>query len=78
MFTPQFQQFGNTMFPIRNVVADPLNPITSPENQYFGLASAYEVLNVRASLDFNAFDGLGFRVEGDSKVRFAKTTGDVI
>ncbi|MNU44224.1 hypothetical protein D3C71_330330 [compost metagenome] len=62
---PQFQQFGNTMFPIRNVVADPLNPITSPENQYFGLASAYEVLNVRASLDFNAFDGVGFRVEGD-------------
>ena len=62
---PQFQQFGNTMFPIRNVIADPLNPITSPENQYFGLASAYEVLNVRASLDFNAFDGVGFRVEGD-------------
>ena len=62
---PQFQQFGNTMFPIRNVVADPLNPITSPENQYFGLASAYEVLNVRASLDFNAFDGVGFRIEGD-------------
>jgi len=62
---PQFQQFGNTMFPIRNVVADPLNPITSPENQYFGLASAYEVLNVRASLDFNAFDGVGFRAEGD-------------
>lgn len=62
---PQFQQFGNTMFPIRNVVADPLNIDTSPENQYFGLASAYEVLNVRASLDFNAFDGVGFRVEGD-------------
>lgn len=62
---PQFQQFGNTMFPIRNVAADPVNPTTSPENQYFGLASAYEVLNVRASLDFAAFDGVGFRIEGD-------------
>lgn len=62
---PAFQQFGNTMFPIRNVVANPLDPIGSPENQYFGLASPYEILNVRGSADFTAFNGLKVRFEAD-------------
>lgn len=62
---PAFQQFGNTMFPIRNIVADPLNPITSPENQYFGLASRFELLHVRGSVDYRASDRFAVRLEGD-------------
>ncbi len=62
---PAFQQFGNTMFPIRNIVPDPLNPTTSPENQYFGLASQFEILHIRGSVDYRPSDSFGVRLEGD-------------
>jgi hypothetical protein len=62
---PQFQQYGNTMFPIRNIVANPLDPIGSPENQYFGLATGFQVVNVRGSVDMVAFGGSKIRLEAD-------------
>ena len=62
---PAFQQFGNTMFPIRDVIPDPLNPVTSPENQYFGLASKFRVLNVHAAVDYVPSDKFGMRLEGE-------------
>lgn len=62
---PAFQQFGNTLFPIRNIIADPLNPVTSPENQYFGLASKFRILNVHGAIDYVASDHFGMRLEGD-------------
>lgn len=68
---PAFQQFGNTMFPIRNIVPDPLNPVTSPENQYFGLASKFEILHIRGSVDYKPSDSFGVRLEGD----FVKNLG---
>ncbi|HEY4276101.1 MAG TPA: putative porin [Rhizomicrobium sp.] len=63
---PQFQQFGNTMFPIRNIIADP-NAASglSPEPQYFGLASAFRVLDIHASTDFDYFANFPVRIEGD-------------
>jgi hypothetical protein len=61
---PQFQQFGNTMFPIRNVVANPLDPIGSPENQYFGLVSDFEVVNVRGNVEM-ALGGSRVRLDGE-------------
>lgn len=62
---PAFQQFGNTMFPIRNVIPDPLNIPQSPENQYFGLASDYRMLNIRGAVDYRASDRFAVRLEGD-------------
>lgn len=62
---PAFQQFGNTMALIRNIVLDPSNTVTSPENQYFGLASKFQILHVRGQLDYRPSDGFGVRVEGD-------------
>lgn len=62
---PQFQQFGNTMFPIRDVTPNPLDPVASPEEQYFGLASPYEILNLRGSIDVVAFQGTKVRLEAD-------------
>lgn len=62
---PAFQQYGNTMFPIRNVVADPLDPVGSAENQYFGLATPFRILNVRGAVDFQATDDFAVRLEGD-------------
>ncbi|WP_333837446.1 putative porin [Novosphingobium sp.] len=68
---PAFQQFGNTLFPIRNVIPDPLDPVGSPENQYFGLASKFRVLNVHAAVDFEPSSKFGMRLEGD----FVKNLG---
>ncbi|MEA3390691.1 MAG: putative porin [Pseudomonadota bacterium] len=62
---PQFMQFGNTVFPIRNIIPDPIDPQNSPEVQYFGLASKYEVLNVHGQLDLGFFSPIGIRLEGD-------------
>jgi hypothetical protein len=62
---PAFQQFGNTMRVVRNIVPDPSNPVTSPESQYFGLASKFEILHVRGQLDYRPNDGFGVRLDGD-------------
>ncbi len=62
---PQFQQFGNTMFPIRTVVANPLDPIGSPENQYFGLVSDFEVVNLRGSVEMALGGGSRVRLDGE-------------
>ena len=68
---PAFQQHGNTMFPIRSVIPNPNNVPQSPENQYFGLASKFEILHVRGAVDYRPNDGFGVRLEGD----FVKNLG---
>src|SRR3546814_7983506 len=51
---------------LRNITENPaVAPGTSPEVQYFGLASKYEVLNVRGALDVNLFDPVALRLEGE-------------
>jgi len=62
---PVFQQFGNTLFPIRSIIANPNDPTGSPEVQYFGLASAYEVLNLRGQVEYALSDRKVARLEGD-------------
>jgi Putative porin len=57
---PQFQQFGNTLFALRNIVAqaDP----QAATLQYFGLASKFRMLNARAQV--------GFKLFGENRVTF--------
>ncbi|MEG3086716.1 putative porin [Sphingomonas sp. PB4P5] len=62
---PQFLQFGNSLFPIRNIVPDTADPIGSPNPQYYGLASKYEILNVHGRVDYTGFGSIGVRLEGD-------------
>lgn len=69
---PAFQQFGNTMFAIRNISPDPsVAPGSSPELQYFGLASEFEMLNLRGQLEYSLSDRLSIRLDGD----FVKNLG---
>jgi hypothetical protein len=68
---PQFLQFGNSLFPIRDVIPDPADVRGSPELQYFGLASKFQVLNVHGQLDYTGFGDIGVRLEGD----FVKNLG---
>jgi hypothetical protein len=62
---PQFMQLGNSLFPIRDVIPDPLDPVGSPEVQYYGLASQYEILGVHGRLDYSGFGDIGVRLEVD-------------
>ncbi|MFC4253988.1 hypothetical protein GRI97_01055 [Altererythrobacter xixiisoli] len=62
---PAFQQFGNTMATLRDIVPNPVNPDLSPDPQYFGYASKFRILHVRGALDYRANDGFGVRLEGD-------------
>lgn len=69
---PSFQQFGNTMFALRNITPDPaVPPGASPEVQYFGLASKFELLHVRGQLEAELGERRGVRLEGD----FVKNLG---
>jgi hypothetical protein len=59
---PLFSQTGNTMFMLRNnVLATP----TSPNLQYFGLASRFGVLDFNARVDVNSFSPYTIRLEGN-------------
>ena len=60
-----FAQWGNSMFPIRNITPDPTNPANSANPQYFGLASDFRVLDVHAAVDFTGYASLPVRLEGD-------------
>lgn len=69
---PAFQQYGNTMFAIRNITPDPAAaPGISPEVQYFGLASKFRLLNVRGQLEYYLSGNMGVRLDGD----FVKNLG---
>ena len=54
---PSFAQKGNTYFPIRNIIPTVDNGFgTMKQFQYFGLATAFRVVDVSGSLDFAHFD----------------------
>lgn len=63
---PSFQQFGNTMRTLRNILPDTSVPSgTTPEVQYYGLASKFEILNVRAQFDYDLRNGRWLRFDAD-------------
>lgn len=59
---PGFQQTGNTMFAIRNLVSNAANP---PLFQYYGLSSPFHDLDVTAKLDY-AIGGIHAVLDGDA------------
>lgn len=61
---PQFQQFGNTMFAIRDIVPASGAP-DGPQLQYFGYASEFGVANLHAALEIASFDPVKVVVEAD-------------
>ena len=61
---PQFQQFGNTLFAIRDIVANPANP-GGPQLQYYGYASKFGVADLHAAYQIDNFDPFKIVVEGD-------------
>jgi len=62
---PAFMQKGNTLFLLRNIAPNPLNPADTPQPQYVGLASKFDLLDVNLRWDTRVFDGLGLRLNGN-------------
>jgi hypothetical protein len=53
---------GNTMMALRNLVTNPANP-SGPQPQYFGLASAFRVLDLHGRFDIDTFKPVGIALE---------------
>ncbi|MGO4400197.1 putative porin [Achromobacter sp. PAB15] len=62
---PAFMQKGNTLFLLRNIAPNPLNPAETPQPQYVGLASKFDLLDLNLRWDTRVFDGLGLRLNGN-------------
>ena len=60
---PSFAQNGNTYIALRNYV-DP-NPGTTPEIEYYGLATPFHVLALTGQLDFSHFDPFHMSIQGE-------------
>jgi Putative porin len=59
-----FPSSGNTMVPLRNLVTNPNNP-SGPQPQYFGLASAFDVLDLHGRVDIDTFKPIGVALEAE-------------
>ncbi len=61
---PGFVQFGNTMFPTRNIEQNPATP-NGPQPQVFGLASRFDILDVHGQLKLTNFHPVDVVIDVD-------------
>lgn len=62
---PSFLTKGNTLFALRNIVFTTTDPTKQFEPQYFGLASAFDILELHGRLDFDDYAPLHILVDAD-------------
>jgi hypothetical protein len=60
-----YEQFGNTMYAIRDIVPVTGNPGTSPDPQYYGLASRFNVLDIHPKFKILTYDPIDVALEGE-------------
>ncbi|MFS1286471.1 MAG: putative porin [Pseudomonas piscis] len=60
-----FMQKGNSVFLLRNVVPNPATPGLTPQPQYVGLASKFDVLDLNLAWDTELPDDLRLRTQGN-------------
>ncbi|WP_454735806.1 putative porin [Cupriavidus necator] len=61
---PAFMQKGNTLMLLRNIALNPLDPANTPQPQYVGLASKFQLLDVNLRWDTKVV-GYGLRLDGN-------------
>jgi hypothetical protein len=66
-----FRQFGNTMFPIRNITPNPTATNGGAMPQYYGLASQFDVLDLHGRFDIDIFKPIVIALEGDFATNLA-------
>lgn len=74
---PEFMQKGNTLFMLRNIALDPLDPAATPQPQYVGLASEFNLLDLNMIWDTTVFNNLRMRLHGNYIVNLAYDEGDM-
>ncbi|WP_434557379.1 putative porin [Pseudomonas sp. Z4-20] len=72
---PAFMQKGNTLMELRDLVPDPSAPTTSPQPQFVGLASEFNLLDLNLVWDTLLFDDLKLRSQGNYLVNLGYDEG---
>jgi len=62
---PLFAQHGNTYIALRDVVPGVLPPTTSPDYQYYGLATPFREVALTGQLDYSRFDPFHLALIGE-------------
>jgi hypothetical protein len=75
---PLFLQFGNTMFPIRNILPNATSTTGGSMPQYFGLASQFGVLDLHGRFDINRFNPVSIALDADFATNLAFNRAAII
>ncbi|RZL66188.1 MAG: hypothetical protein EOP81_01505 [Variovorax sp.] len=83
---PAFMQKGNTLMLLRNIALDPLNPAGTPQPQYVGLASKFQLLDLNMRWDTKVAGGYGLRLDAnfirnmayDEDEMFTRSQGGIV
>ncbi|WP_407352045.1 putative porin [Luteimonas sp. R10] len=62
---PAFMQKGNTLMLLRDISLDPIDPANTPQPQYVGLASEFELLDMNLRYTLPAFGGYGLQLDAN-------------
>jgi hypothetical protein len=73
-----FVQFGNTLYDIRNIIAETGNPTTSPDPQYYGLASRFNVLDIHPRFDIMTWHPIDVAIEGEFIKNLAYNRSEIL
>jgi hypothetical protein len=74
-----YEQFGNTMYAIRNIVpvAEPAGTLP-PNPQYYGLASRFNVLDIHPRVDITTYHPIDISLEGQFIKNLAYNADEII
>jgi hypothetical protein len=75
-----FEQFGNTVFALRNIdTASQGNTTGLPaQPEYFGLASKFAVLDVHPRVEITTYDPIGVALEGEYLKNFGYNRAEIL
>lgn len=62
---PAFMQKGNTLMLLRNIALNPLDPAGTPQPQYVGLASKFQLLDLNFRWETKVAGSLGLRMDAN-------------
>ncbi|WP_194792019.1 putative porin [Pseudomonas sp. UFMG81] len=74
---PTFMQKGNTLFQLRNISLDPSNPEATPQPQFVGLASEFDLLDLNLIWDTDLPGDLKLRSHANYIHNLAYDEGDM-
>jgi hypothetical protein len=83
---PAFMQKGNTLMLLRNIALNPLDPANTPQPQYVGLASEFQLLDLNLRWDTKVAGNYGLRLDAnyvrnlafDEGEMFARANGGIV